>query len=88
MIWQIPLQDINSLNSALVKLVALSETMVSGRPCIANIVFWGGGGGGWIVISDDVEGTITTSSHLEWASTTNKNVFSMNGPAWSMCIQS
>ena len=80
MIWRIPLQDINSLNSALVKLVALSETMVSGRPCVANIVFLGGGV--WIVICDDVEGTITTSSHLEWASTTNKYVFSMNGPAW------
>ena len=64
-----PLRDRNTLNSALLKHVALSETMVSGRPCIVLsfwMVLWMGP---------------SLPRHLECASTTNKNMCPMNGPA-------
>ena len=35
-----------------------------------------------VIVFDDVaEATISTSNHLEWASTTTRNIFPMNGPA-------
>ena len=37
-----------------------------------------------IVASADVESTTHTSNQREWASTTMRNIFPRNGPAWSM----
>ena len=37
-----------------------------------------------IVTSADVESTTHTSNQSEWASTTMRNVFRRNEPAWSM----
>ena len=48
------------LNSALVKVVRLSETTKSGSPYAANMVL-----NLAMVLDDDAEGTISTSNHLE-----------------------
>ena len=61
-------------NSFLVKLVALSETIVSERPRVANIFR-----SSWMVLCDEVDGTVTISSHLEWASISSRNVFPGRG---------
>ena len=55
------------------------QTVLSGSPWVANMIL-----SLCIVMCMDIDGTITASSHLEWASTTSKNGFSMNCPAWSM----
>ena len=60
--------------------VPLSDTNDSGMPCVANV-----DRKLLMVASDDVDETIVTSNHLEWASTRTRKVFPKNGPAWSMC---
>ena len=71
---------LNSLNSSLVKHVPLSDTVVSGRPCVAKILC------SFSMVYDvAVDGTTSTSNHLECASTRIRNCFPRNGPAWSIC---
>ena len=73
----IPFLDVNSLNSALLNPLPLSDTNCSGIPCVANKRCKA-----VIVASADVD---ETDCHFEWASTTIKNSLPWNGPAWSIC---
>ena len=59
----IPLRLIKTQNSSLVKTLPLSETRISGKPNVANIVRKAE-----IVLLDVAEHTGCTSIHLEWAS--------------------
>ena len=65
-----------SRNSVLVKPEPISETKISGRPRVANICRRVS-----IVQRDNVDATGTTTSH---SSTSTRNCFPRNGPAWSM----
>ncbi|KRX27963.1 hypothetical protein T07_1397 [Trichinella nelsoni] len=61
-------------------LPALSDTTTSGSPCVVKscLKFE-------IATADDVVGTGRTSNHLEYESTTTRNVLPWHGPAKSIC---
>ena len=68
--------DINSLNSALVKHVALSVTMVSGSPCSANSIR------NCSIVTFVVEERTTIAKiHFEYESTATRIILFSIGPA-------
>ena len=72
----------NSDNSAEMNCGSLSETNCSGEPYTANRCLRTS-----MVLCTLVEVISYTSGHLEWASTTMKNILCKNGPAKSTCIR-
>ena len=79
MTWLNPFCFVKVANSPLVNAVPLSDTSISGRPCVANFARRTS-----IVVRDVVDETGTTSNHLECASTITRKSLPRNGPAWSM----
>ena len=71
----------NVRNSALVKAVPLSDTTVSGNPCVANTDLRTER-----TFPELVEDTMCASIHFECASTNTKKIFPIKGPAWSTWI--
>ena len=71
----------NVRNSALVNAAPLSDTTVSGKPCIANTDLRTE-----MTLPELVEDTICASIYLECASTNTKKIFPIKGPAWSIWI--
>ena len=69
----------NSPKTSLTKAGPLSDTILSGRPCVANMLRSLS-----TVVAAFMEATGTTSNHFEWASTTIRKIFPMKGPAWSI----
>ena len=61
--WTMPWASTNDLNFWLVNAVPLSDTICSGIPCTEKI-----SASFLIVTSEEVELTMWTSIHLEWAS--------------------
>ena len=80
--WAIPFSPTNFWNSALVKTVALSETITRGNPKIEKIFLSFS-----MVETEVVLDIMWTSNHLLCASTTTRNIFPRKGPAKSMCIR-
>ena len=78
--WQVALQWVKSPNSALVNTEPFTVTSISGIPWVANIVL-----SFWIVTEDVACFTGCTSIHLEWASTSIRNIWPSKGPAKSAC---
>jgi hypothetical protein len=76
----IPFLFKNVRNSALVKAVPLSDTTVSGKPCVANTDLNTG------IFPELVEDTTCASIHFECESTNTKKIFPIKDPAWSMWI--
>ena len=78
--WRIPLPVMNSLNSLLINWVPLSVTNSVGKPWVAKIERR------LLIVKVMVaDGSGTTSSHLEYESTTSKNILPRKGPAKSAC---
>ncbi|KRY50240.1 hypothetical protein T03_2182 [Trichinella britovi] len=82
--WALPQQSNEGLiqfdcmkarNSADLNAVPLSVTRQSGRPCVANNSLKAS-----MAATDDVDGTMRTSSHLENASTTKRKILPPIGP--------
>ena len=72
----IPFLFKNSANSSLVKVVALSETTVSGRPKFVNNFLISS------MVEVDVDEFVTcTSNHFEYASINRRNNFHSKSPA-------
>ena len=71
-----PLQRKNSWNSFDVNEGPLSETIIWGRPCVANVEQ-----SLLMAAVEDVDGTMCASIHLEYASTIMRSVFPNTGPA-------
>ena len=83
LMWHIPLFFMKASNSALVNCGPLSVTRLRGRLCVANMECKC-----WIVTIEVVADSGFTSSHLEKALITTKNILPWNGPAKSACSRS
>ena len=71
-----PLLRRNSENSALVKAVALSDTITSGKPRPAKVFLISS------MVAVDIDKFVEwISSHLECASTMRRNILPSKGPA-------
>ena len=77
-----PLFLMNVLNSSDVIREPLSPTSCSGHPCVANSFLSSS-----IVLAALVVVIAITSGHVEWLSTTTRNIVPKNGPAKSTWIR-
>ena len=80
--WRIPVLRVKILKSLPVKTEPLSDYITPGNPCVPKVPLSFS-----IVVSVAAELRQWKSNHLEWASTTRRNIFPMKGAEKSMCVR-